>query len=259
MTTQVRVFSDIHLEFAPFDPQSGDVLVLAGDICTAHALKKQNQQGRMFLDFFQRCVDNYNKVFYVAGNHEHYHHDFDKTIQVLKENVPEGITVLENEVVHHNGWDFVGSTLWTDFGRGNALAMLHCQNMMNDYNCIRRGSKGYRKLLARDIYEIHVQSINKLEEIFDACGPKVFMISHHGPSYRCISPGYRDSTVNSAYASFLDDWISRYPQIKHWVSGHTHRSHSFVNDNCQFSSNPRGYWPLDPNPDFKLDFTIALN
>ena len=32
---KVRLLSDVHLEFGDMDPGSGDVLVLAGDICTA--------------------------------------------------------------------------------------------------------------------------------------------------------------------------------------------------------------------------------
>ena len=256
---KVKEFSDLHLEFAPFDPGEGEVLVLACDICTAKDLKKNNTKGKMYHEFFKKCAYNYDRVFYVAGNHEHYNHDYDLTHKVIRENLPEGIRFLENETEHYNGWDFVGSTLWTDFGKGNALAMEHCRNMMNDYRVIRRGRKGYRKLLPFDTYKAHMKSINALEEMFFNCGPKVFMISHHAPSYQCISPGYRNSTVNYAYASNLDEWVAKYPQIKYWVSGHSHGTHSFVNDNCAFMSNPRGYWPLEPNPDFDINFTITLN
>jgi predicted phosphodiesterase len=256
---KVKLFSDIHLEFAPFDPGEGEVLILAGDICTAVDLKKNNTHGKMYREFFDRCSKNFDRVFYVAGNHEHYHYAFDKTHDVIREFMPENVRFLENETEHYNGWDFVGSTLWTNFGNSNALAMLHCENMMNDYRTIRVASGGYRRLLARDVLKAHNESIYKLEEIFDACGSKVFMISHHGPSFQCISPGYRDPTVNCAYASHLDNWIMKYPQIKHWVSGHTHRTHSFEIDNCKFRSNPRGYWPMDPNPDLDMNLEIILD
>lgn len=255
----VTLFSDLHLEFFPFNPGEGEVLILAGDIVTAEDLKKNNTKGKMYREFFQQCSDNYDKVFYVAGNHEHYHYDFDKTHDVIRKYMPDNIRFLENETEHYNGWDFVGSTLWTDFGNDNALAMMRCQNAMNDYRTIRRGSKGYRKLLPLDILETHRKSKTSLEEIFSNCGPKVFMISHHAPSYQCISPGYRSSDMNCAYASNLDEWVAKYPQIKHWVSGHTHRSHSFMIDNCMLQSNPRGYWPMEPNPDFDINFTITLN
>ncbi len=68
---KIRVISDAHLEFYSEheqlpDPGTGDILVLAGDICVASHYNKQTHE------FFQKCVEGYNRVFYLLGNHEFY-------------------------------------------------------------------------------------------------------------------------------------------------------------------------------------------
>ena len=93
----VRVFSDLHLEFdnedEDFDPGTGDVLVLAGDVCVARDYNDRIHK------FFQKCVDGYNQVFYVMGNHEAYNGVFEDTLYLLQDKLPEGITMLNNKSV----------------------------------------------------------------------------------------------------------------------------------------------------------------
>ena len=47
----------------------------------------------------------------------------------------------------------------------------------------------------------------------------VVVITHHAPSPICVRPWYRDSKINSAFASNLDDVIERY-QPRLWIHGH---------------------------------------
>ena len=76
---KVRLFSDLHLEFGDFDPGTGDVLVLSGDILTAKDLVNETLATERFISFLNKAVEGYNKVFYVMGNHEHYNHNFQWT------------------------------------------------------------------------------------------------------------------------------------------------------------------------------------
>mgnify|MGYP001215659058 FL=1 len=67
---KIRVMSDLHLEFdrdgeSPA-PGTGDILVLAGDICMASDFNENVAQ------FFDKAVAGYNRVLYVMGNHEGY-------------------------------------------------------------------------------------------------------------------------------------------------------------------------------------------
>ena len=63
----VQVYSDIHIELwnkIPELPVKAKYLFLAGDIC--------NQIHPLFYPFFDYCSSNWEKVFYISGNHEYY-------------------------------------------------------------------------------------------------------------------------------------------------------------------------------------------
>ena len=72
----IKVCSDLHLEFETagchgnFHPGEGEVLVLAGDICCARDYVDDNAMADRYDEFFNKCVDGYNKVFYTMGNHQ---------------------------------------------------------------------------------------------------------------------------------------------------------------------------------------------
>ena len=258
----VKLYSDLHLEFdkenAQFHPGEGDVLILAGDICTAKDINKDNPHGRIYRAFFDTCVKNYNKVLYIMGNHEHYGYNFTYTAKKLRENLPEGVNLLDNEVITYNGWNFMGATLWTDFGGQNPIAMQLAQSMMNDYHTIRYGEE-YHKLTPNDILREHNNTLYWMEETLNELDGPVFMITHHQPSYESIQGKYRGSPNNNCYASELSRFIVERPQIKHWVAGHTHESFTYMIDSCQVSCNPRGYSGYDLNPNFNPNFTLTLS
>ena len=63
---QFQLISDIHLEFGAIKKISkcADYLILAGDI--------GYPDQKLFKDFLSNTSKIFNKVFYVAGNHEYY-------------------------------------------------------------------------------------------------------------------------------------------------------------------------------------------
>ena len=258
---KVTLLSGLHLEFHDegdyYEVPTGDVLVLAGDICTAVDINKQNYHGDIYRKFFVDCANNFDRVFYVMGNHCHYHHNFSNTAKKLREYLPEGVRLLDREVVSYNRWNFMGSTLWTDFGGQNPIAMQLAQGMMNDYNLIRYGAE-YRKLTPGDILREHTKTIHWMEETLDQLDGPVFMITHHQPSFESIQGKYKGSQTNCCYATELSNFIMRHPQIKHWVAGHTHESFSYPIDQCQVHCNPRGYLGHGLNPGFDSNYTIEL-
>ena len=114
---KINLASDLHLEFAPMTLPGGDVLILAGDIAEAKRILHDYHSTRVepytpgelrYYDFFEYECAKYNRVFYVMGNHEHYHGRFDQTYDNLKGVLPANVTLLENEVVEHNGVMFMG-------------------------------------------------------------------------------------------------------------------------------------------------------
>ena len=89
--------SDIHLEFGDLDPGTGDVLILAGDICTAVDLGFGTDLDLRYRTFFDKCVDGYKKVFYTLGNHEFYNGLWEHTEQKLRDYLEPEITILNNQ------------------------------------------------------------------------------------------------------------------------------------------------------------------
>ena len=209
----------------------------------------------------KKCADNFEHVLYVAGNHEAYGYNYEGTWDVLKENLPSGVVLLENQYAQIKDWVFIGATLWTDFRNENALEMMESGRYMNDYKTIRIGSN-YRKLNPDDTLEFHKKSKQFLLDTLPMFeDQKVWVLTHHSPSYQSIHPKYRMETMNGAFASDLDDLILSHPQIKYFSHGHTHTSFDYNIGECRVICNPRGYWNgyntsglnLNFNPNFEIE------
>jgi hypothetical protein len=264
---RIRVCSDLHLECCEDnhgvpDLGSGEILILGGDILCARHFKTDGKLHQVYKDFLQKCVDNFAWVLYIQGNHESYSFHYDTTFKVLKEHLPHGIHLMENSVVKISDWVFLGATLWSDFRNENPLEMMEASRFLNDYRTIRIDST-YRKLRPDDTLSFHKKSkqflIDQLE-LFK--NQKVWVATHHAPSYQSIHPKYRMETTNGSYASNLDDLILSNPQIKYFSHGHTHSSFRYKIGECEVICNPRGYYghntsglnlDFDPNLEIVLD------
>ena len=239
---KVKVLSDLHLEFSMMDPGHGDVLVLAGDICVASNYEE-------YADFFDLCVENYNQVFYVLGNHEHYNGRWNEAFWILQDKLPEGITLLNNKSVYYQGVHFIGATMWTNFDNMNQLEMDEAGRYMNDYHAVEGNEPANtleEHLFSRDWFERAIPTLR---------GP-VFVITHHAPSYQSVQGRYIDS--KHCYASDLERLIMKNPNIVAWAHGHIHHSNDYQIGECRVISNPRGYVPGEPNPNFDPDMGLTL-
>ena len=256
---QVKVLSDLHLEFGPIDSGSGDVLILAGDICTVNDLADASSEHHgLYISFFEDCVANYNKVFYTLGNHEHYHYDFAKTEAVLKywlKYYNLDISVLNNDYEEYNGWVFYGSTMWANFRNMNLTEMKNCERGMNDYHIVTNNGK---PLTTIDTFAEHKYAVEKMERVIKSLGDNVFVFTHHAPSFQSMTDAYRSDDVKGAYATDLEHLIEDNPNIRYWAHGHVHESNNYMVGGCNVISNPRGYYQYGENPDFNIDFNIQL-
>ena len=127
----IRLYSDLHIEFEDFiaEAKDVDVVVLAGDI----------DIGVRGVDWIIRqrfqCP-----VVYVLGNHEYYKHRYPSLVGKVKEYAAgNNIHVLENDNVDIDGVRFHGATLWTNFELFGdpKLAGPECQQLMTDFRKIR--------------------------------------------------------------------------------------------------------------------------
>lgn len=290
---KIQLISDLHLERRDITLPGGDVLLMAGDIMEARELGRNNYQADYtaiagtdsakredrYLRFMHEEVTKYNKVFYVAGNHEHWGTKMYKTHEFMRENVPPNTTVLENEICVYRGVLFMGATMWTDFNKGDGLTMYHAgqgardTNMgMKDYKYITNKVHGvYRKLIPKDILEIHYQSRAYFNHILSENRQKanplpVVTMTHHAPTALSIPDWYKnDYLMNGCYYSDLSEMILDNPEIKIHVHGHTHEPFKYQIGSTWVVCHPRGYYgyesrAVDYSPvEIELDDEFAVN
>jgi predicted phosphodiesterase len=219
---KIHVLSDLHTEFAPFDPPEtdADVVVLAGDTATG------TRGIELARDWFPG-----RPVLYVAGNHEFYRESTPRLQRKLAEAARvAGIHYLENREAVIDGVRFLGCTLWTDFElfgeRQNSMEA--AQAAMNDFRLIRV-DPDYRRFRPADARVSHLISLDwlvqRLEAPFD--GPTV-VVTHHAPSLRSVLEWLLDGRVAV------------------WIHGHTHVCLDYELGGTRIVSNQRGYADLDP-------------
>lgn len=267
---KIQVCSDLHLERYDLTLPGGEVLVLAGDVMEAKELGRNNYTSSFslkegananmredrFLRFMHEEVTKYEKVFYVAGNHEHWGTKMYKTHAFMRDNVPPNTTVLENEICNYRGVLFLGATFWTDFNKFDSLTMFHAGQGardgfgMKDYKYITVKHRGiYRKAIPNDILEIHRKSKEYFNLILSENRQKenplpVVVITHHAPCALSIPDVYKDDyLMNGCYYSDQSNMILDNPQIKFWIHGHIHSPIEYnVGDATRVVCNPRGYY-----------------
>lgn len=248
---RIQVVSDLHLEFGDFDVKNGgaDVLVLAGDILTAkHLYNKDdgsdttNKLFIRFRDFLRRVSKEFKWVVYVPGNHEYYGFKWTKTTTTLHKYCAQfpNVIFMNAEFFVLEDVTFIGGTLWTDFDRGNPLAVNMIQCGMTDYKAITQDISGYSKLQPKTVVDAHRAMLSLISGVASATH-KCVVVSHHAPSAKSVDPAYASSKLNYAYYSDLDNFISEHPSIKLWIHGHMHDPADYTICGTRVVANPRGY------------------
>jgi len=255
----IREMSDLHIEFGhslegcvphmPEDDQT--VLVLAGDIGV----------GTMACAPIAHIAKRFKHVIYIMGNHEYYHEDITAVYNECKSFLADvrNVSVLENEDVEIDGVQFIGATLWTDFDKTNAITMSQARYMMSDYHVI---TDGWRRLTPETILEKHKVSrgyISSMLKRAQSDSKPAVVVTHHGPSFQCVSEHFRKDKLNGAYFSDLDALIlDRGPFL--WFFGHSHWTTQTQIGQTLVRNNPFGYYRREENPEFdpKLRFTVNM-
>jgi len=273
MTISINLVSDLHLDVSGYlDLPGGDVLILAGDICEAKALRHEFNQTKTMdrnpgafpcHDFFEFVVPKYKKVFMVMGNHEHYHGKFWKTKAELESMLPTNVTVLENQHEVYEGVLFVGATLWTDMNKSDPLTLARMTSYMNDYRVItyhypQYGT--YRKMRPQDTVKMHHESKRYIEQTVQTYPDlPVVIITHMAPTHESINEKYKhDPISNGAYVSDLSNLILDNENIKFWVHGHVHDPVDYSVGWCRVLCNPRGYVPWEAGNGFDPALTFKV-
>jgi predicted phosphodiesterase len=236
------VLSDIHLELTtdwdlpgPADRPDFDVLVMAGD------LVPQMERGVKWL--VERVPDR--PIVYIAGNHEAYRADIDRTLQKAKlAAAGSNVFVMEDETTVIGGVRFVAGTLWTDFQLfGDPEAAMRAAGAnMNDYRLIRTNNYA-RRLSPTDTLARHRSTQAYIEsELARTFGGQTVVVTHHGPYLGAMRQGHERDIISAAYVSDLSSLIEQH-QPAVWIYGHTHRSDDTMIGRTRIVSNSKGYGP----------------
>jgi predicted phosphodiesterase len=258
----IQYLSDIHLEFFDSDHvdynyffvKSAEHLVLAGDI----GYPTDNN----YKNFIKDCSQLFNKVFIIAGNHEYY---INKPMSEVN-NLISIICSEYNNVFFLNNTEYkltdniviLGTVLWSKI---NNLDKKYVELYVNDYKKIK--DENNNLITAQYINNLYNQNFEwlrtKVEE-HQKNNNKIIIITHHSPSYKSISPKYKNYQGNSAFANNLDNFIINNQGVKYWLFGHTH-SHVTLNiKETMCLANPAGYIEDSgfENKEYKSNATIEI-
>lgn len=252
---RLAVYSDLHLEFGPFEPPplEVDLVVLAGDI----ALGTEGI-------YWAEATFN-APVIYVVGNHEFYHEEVDslwRDLQDADSDCPK-VTLLENRTSELTSdgkvYRFLGSVLWSDFAAGGEhevrQAKTEARDFMADYKVVRHGRMTLTPETTASWHEDARDWLkSELRRPFDG---ETVVITHHGPSLRSIEPRFEGSLLNGAFVSDLEDLI-RETQPALWIHGHTHHNVDYRIGRTRVLANQRGYHGRAPAPGFRPDLVLEL-
>jgi len=274
MTIKVSLVSDLHLDISGYQElPGGEVLILAGDVAESRSIHKHFHSTKLVQDtpdehyrcsefFYHECA-KYDQVFYVMGNHEHYHGKFHKTKEELISVLPKNVTLLENESVEYKGVLFLGATLWTDCNKGDPLTLHALKYSMNDYRVITNhyvNKNIYAKLTPEHTASVHRDTLNYFKTTLDLNRDKpVVVITHHGPSPMSINERYKnDYLMNGGFMSDLSALILDHPNIKYFFHGHMHDPVDYMIGSTRVMSNPRGYVGYEDTSKFDPNFTVDI-
>jgi Icc-related predicted phosphoesterase len=258
--------SDVHLECGYLDltnEEGSDVLVLAGDIFVANEFRIKTGNGHTYRRFIEEVTGRYGHVVYIMGNHEHYHGDYAKTADIIRDEFKyfNNLKFLDNTFVDICDVRFIGGTLWTDLNKNDPLTIQQIQRSMNDYRLVENSGNpvSYRvtntdgqvsfktrpsRLHPNDCAEEHKKCLATISEILNSYqdDKKVVVVTHHLPTLESVPHEYRrDYHGNGAFASDLSNFILDRPRIKYWIHGHTHDPCDYMVGDTRVVCNPRGY------------------
>lgn len=250
----IQYCSDLHLEFAqnkkyfsknPITPK-GDILILGGDIVPFAVMEEQ-------ADFFSFVADNFEKTFWLPGNHEYYHFDIANKNLQLNETIRNNVFLVNNQVVNLDKVALIVSTLWSHIPAENFIDI---QLRMSDFSAIHNGKK---RFTPQDYNELHQQCKTFISEALShKANSATMVVTHHAPTFLNYPPKYKNDILNVAFATELQDLIER-SDIDYWQFGHHHVNVPTFNiGKTQLITNQLGYVKYRENKGYKKDAVIEF-
>lgn len=256
---KLTLASDLHIEMHKEIPSftGGGILLLAGDLMMIQAAIDFDIQRHKYNTFFKKVSNQFDRIFVIAGNHEHYYGDINETHDKLREYYQQfgNINYVYNQTFPLDlnktpGVLIWGGTLWTDYNNSSAVEMMHAKEGMNDHFLIKNGKNIFSP---QDALNLHYEAKGELESALAAHKDSKFIVmTHHVPFYNALNLtkwGY-ENLLNYAFGcTDMLRVLYRNSNIMLWHAGHTHDKNDRWYGSTRMVINPLGY--RHENPDFK--------
>jgi hypothetical protein len=253
----VQIYSDLHLEELeefPRFPVLSNVLILAGDIGHINS--------SLYADFLDYCSDKWKEVWVVLGNHELY--SLEKSRHTLELEYIDFFNRYDNiYLIHRNThtyydkytdttYKIIGCPLWCNVPE-------KYEDKVNSLKYIR-GEKG--PITLDEFNQLHREELAwALHQLENSHNP--VLVTHFPFTIKNTRQArfIKDDPSDMIYA-FANNYNSllkiKYSKQLTCISGHTHYSHDFKDNNVRFISNQLGYKYEDGYTSFKNDGMFRL-
>jgi hypothetical protein len=243
----IQVYSDLHIELwnkIPEIPARAKYLFLAGDVC--------NINHPLFFPFLDYCSKNWTKIFYTPGNHEYYiqKRNYNELLFEYTYRIGEkykNIFCLNNNFVSldEENINIYGATFWTF---PPFTSTYEAKMSINDYNYMSYFKKGPDHVVDLDINYVKYlsnEAFTSLQKYLNETDKKTIVMTHFPPNRTGTShPRYlAEKRTANLYFAWPDGTLQNFKldNILTWISGHTHWSYDFIQDDVRLIGNQLGY------------------
>jgi DNA repair exonuclease SbcCD nuclease subunit len=224
----------------------GDILIISGDLSESSSRVKKNLE-----DIY--LYRNYDKIFYVPGNHDLFSEDNLLTLEAkyayLKTIIDhDDIHCLDGEIIKYNGIKISGSSMWYDYSylKNNFNHITEKQMKDRFLQLWRRAMIDSRRTISCPIKffekkKIILENVYKEVDIF---------ISHINPmnTDRFMDQKYKGQITNTFFCFNGSKYVID-GSIKYFFFGHTHSK--FIDEELGLYCNPYGYPGENKHPSIK--------
>ena len=259
-----QIYSDIHIELWNKIPEikvKSKYLILPGDICQLNH--------PLFYPFLNYCSTNWEKTFYVPGNHEYYSprknmNELEFEYKYRIEERYKNVFYLNNSFVPlDDDINIYGSTFWTN---PPFSSIYEAKTYVNDYNYIRYFKQGLDYVVNLDIHKVRELSNDSFNDLHDYLArekKKTIVVTHFPPTKTGTShPIYlSENRINNLYFAWPDDTLAKFNlnNVVAWISGHTHWSYDFQQNGIRLIGNQLGYKSEIGNTGINEDGLYEIN
>jgi predicted phosphodiesterase len=253
---KIGLVSDLHTEFwRHSDTQNiaeviqrrladADLILMPGDIGVGIASAT-----------LAKLIFPNHPVYLLAGNHEFYHGDYERVLDMLASSATDNVHFLHKTsietTVHGMNLRIIGTTLWTDFDLlGTPDLSLFDGRALNDFHHITYRGRVLRPADTLDWHREQWAWLNEtLNRKFDGL---TILMTHHAPVSFASGPKYVGDRLSPCFASRHEDALVR-DDLPLVVWGHTHHCVDRTIEQTRFVSNQTGYpgwvsgstWPTE--------------